>query len=132
MSAQFRGGNSFFDRAIMMFMLGRFISFDLRFMPFPACFMLVLLLASLILQEYMSNRKTYDKAHDETPQTTYMRDVLNTMLDFLLTQKFGIPVRRHTKKTPATCGAPVLKREVNDDGTASWDLLQSTLSRQLL
>lgn len=67
--------------------------------------------------EYMSNRKTYDKAHDETPETTYMRDVLNTMLDDLLTRKFGIPTCRHTKKTPATRGAPVLKREVNDDGT---------------
>eukprot|EP00435_Cladocopium_sp_Y103_P007771 s1502_g2.t1 len=65
----------------------------------------------------MSNRKTYDKAHDETPETTYMRDVLNTMLDDLLTRKFGIPTCRHTKKTPATRGAPVLKREVNDDGT---------------
>lgn len=82
----------------------------------------------------MSNRKTYDKAHDETPETTYMRDVLNTLLDDLLTLEFGIPTRRHTKKTAAPRGVPVLKREVNDDGTVSGDLLQkwATLSRQLI
>lgn len=73
--------------------------------------------ANWCVLEYMQNRKSYDKACNETEETTYMRDVLNAMIGELLGEGLGSSGRRESKGSLASDANGILAFEISDEAT---------------